>query len=456
LNFRIPRRQGREGKTRVKVWEFGSLFAFQVCVMGSGNSTPFFSKASWKRKSQQVVRSVQVGFQQECENISDSKNQAQNEPIVTRLTIVKAEALLENDGSLGSIPDPFVEIYLDNKLKYTTKVISNTLTAEWNETFALYHASLDPETTHTLTNTHTADDADTKRHTPTLMDLVFFDNFSGNNKENKEYLGSVSIALTRPPGSQSIFKWYNLSSSSKFSKTMGKVSGRVLLEMETHLLASFDGGVVPWGQDKDDEIGPENALHELFWWHKGILQVTVLSGAHMPKMDTFGLCDPLVIVMVDATKHATKHLRKTFSPVWNESFEFDVADGSDVARRFLKLRKTDSAAAKKIVTVTLQLLDWDRSGNENIGFVRIELCALMDKVARPGAPGIEASFPVLQGLLSTSSHVLGFDGKYTTLTLRFRWELDEVAEAERQRARDASANEAQQQANNNNNNNNIK
>ena len=68
----------------------------------------------------------------------------------------------------------------------------------------------------------------------------------------------------------------------------------------------------------------------------------------------------------------------------------------------------------------------------------------MDKVVRPGALGIEASFPVLQGLLPTSSHVLGFDGEYTTLTLRFRWELDEVAETERQRAREAVTNEAQQ------------
>jgi hypothetical protein len=414
--------------------------------MGGANCTAFNSTA-WKRKSQQVVRSVQVGSQQRG-SINDSKNQAQNEgavTTVTRLTIVKAEALLENDG--GSTPDTFVEIYLDNKLKYTTKVISNTLTAEWNETFTLHHAVLDPEMTHTLADdADTRVDSDTKRHTPTLVDLVFFDNFSGNKKEHKEYLGSVSIALTRTPGSASIFKWYTLSSSSKFSETMGKVSGRVLLEMETHLLASFTGGVVPWEQDEAGAIVPEVALHEVFWWHKGTLQVTVVSGAHMPKMDTFGLCDPLVIVIVDAIKQETKHLRKTLSPVFNESFLFPVADGSNFAQRFFKLRETDSSAAKNIVTVTLQLLDWDRIGNENIGFVSIELHALMDKVARPGAPGIEASFPVLQGLLPTSSHVLGFDGEYTTLTLRFRWELDEVAEAERQRAREAATNEAQQQA----------
>ncbi len=81
-------------------------------------------KALWKRKPEPDVRSVQVGFQQ-CVSINDIKNQTQNEEsVVTRLTILKAEVLLENDDV--SIPDTFVEIYLDNNLK-TTKNIRNIL-----------------------------------------------------------------------------------------------------------------------------------------------------------------------------------------------------------------------------------------------------------------------------------------------------------------------------------------
>ncbi len=35
----------------------------------------------------------------------------------------------------------------------------------------------------------------------------------------------------------------------------------------------------------------------------------------------------------------------------------------------------------------MELFDWDFTGNENIGFATLELYALMDQIARPGAAG---------------------------------------------------------------------
>jgi len=145
-------------------------------------------------------------------------------------------------------------------------------------------------------------------------------------------------------------------------------------------------------------------------------------------------------------KCTTKHLRKTLSPVWNESISFLLADGQDVAQKYFKTRKTDAAAAQRLVTLEFQLMDWDPTGNESIGFVNLEVYALMDKIARPGAAGIEASFPVFDRPGASGEGVRGFDGEATTLTLRFRWEIDEAAAAEREAVVVAAENETRRQA----------
>jgi len=84
----------------------------------------------------------------------------------------------------------------------------------------------------------------------------------------------------------------------------------------------------------------------------------------------------------------TKHLRKTLSPVWNESISCILADGQDVAQKYFKTRKTYAAAAQRLVTLEFQLMNWDPTGNESIGFVNLEVYALMDKIARPGAEAL--------------------------------------------------------------------
>jgi hypothetical protein len=223
------------------------------------------------------------------------------------------------------------------------------------------------------------------------------------------------------------------------------VTGQVLLEMETHLLASFNNQPLPWEIPPQVAV-PEAVLKEAFWWYKGVLHCSIVSGAHMPKMDTFGLCDPLVKVTVLGTTRQTRHLRNTLSPVWNEAMKFDIPDGAHVAQQYFQMRRSNPEAAQRLSSVCLELVDWDFTGNENIGFATLELYALMDQIARPGAAGIEVEFPVLDSRAPGAAPVLGFDGEETSVTVRLRWELDAAAEAERVAAVEAAENEKRRQA----------
>ena len=100
----------------------------------------------------------------------------------------------------------------------------------------------------------------------------------------QEYLGSVSFNLARPPGSAPLLKWYTISCDSKFAQTSDRVTGRLLLEIQTYTRASFKGLPPPWELDDDDAEVPQVALSQIFWWYKGIVHITVAAGFHMPKM----------------------------------------------------------------------------------------------------------------------------------------------------------------------------
>ena len=57
-----------------------------------------------------------------------------------------------------------------------------------------------------------------------------------------------------------------------------------------------------------------------------ILEVTVINGRNMPKMDTFGTCDPFVKVEFGNQKNQTKEQRGTYTPEFNETFTFIVSN----------------------------------------------------------------------------------------------------------------------------------
>lgn len=92
------------------------------------------------------------------------------------------------------------------------------------------------------------------------------------------------------------------------------------------------------------------------------LTVVVLKARNLPKMDVTGLADPYVKIylLYNSQRIAKKktHVKKrTLSPVFNESFVFEIPNGSDGLTN---------------VSLEFMLLDWDRvTKNEVIG--RLEL-----------------------------------------------------------------------------------
>lgn len=99
----------------------------------------------------------------------------------------------------------------------------------------------------------------------------------------QEYLGSVCMHLSRPPGSPATLKWYTIESHTKFCKRGAEqVAGRLLLEMQTYTRESLGGQPFPWEEGEEEgEKGasevPELALEQVFWWRKGTIHLTVVS-----------------------------------------------------------------------------------------------------------------------------------------------------------------------------------
>ncbi|KZC09336.1 Synaptotagmin-11, partial [Dufourea novaeangliae] len=88
------------------------------------------------------------------------------------------------------------------------------------------------------------------------------------------------------------------------------------------------------------------------------LTVVVLKAQNLPKMDVTGLADPYVKIYLlynnqRIAKKKTCVKKRTLSPVFNESFVFDIPNGAD---------------GLKNVSLEFMLLDWDRvTKNEVIG-----------------------------------------------------------------------------------------
>jgi hypothetical protein len=56
------------------------------------------------------------------------------------------------------------------------------------------------------------------------------------------------------------------------------------------------------------------------------LEVTVESAVHLPKMDQLGTCDPFCTVQWTGASFQTRHIPKSYEPVWNETFAFRPFD----------------------------------------------------------------------------------------------------------------------------------
>lgn len=89
------------------------------------------------------------------------------------------------------------------------------------------------------------------------------------------------------------------------------------------------------------------------------LTVVVLKARNLPKMDVTGLADPYVKIYLlynqqRIAKKKTHVKKRTLSPVFNESFVFDIPNGADGLNN---------------VSLEFMLLDWDRVTKNEVKFI---------------------------------------------------------------------------------------
>lgn len=90
------------------------------------------------------------------------------------------------------------------------------------------------------------------------------------------------------------------------------------------------------------------------------MTVVVLKARNLPKMDVTGLADPYVKIYLlyngqRIAKKKTHVKKRTLSPVFNESFVFDIPSGGECLEN---------------VSLEFLLLDWDRVTKNEVSFSR--------------------------------------------------------------------------------------
>lgn len=73
-------------------------------------------------------------------------------------------------------------------------------------------------------------------------------------------------------------------------------------------------------------------MNEYGIMHGSILTVHVVEARDLKPMDMNGYSDPYVVLQIEDQRIETNYKKSTLSPVWNESFTFDILHGRDTLR----------------------------------------------------------------------------------------------------------------------------
>jgi hypothetical protein len=87
------------------------------------------------------------------------------------------------------------------------------------------------------------------------------------------------------------------------------------------------------------------------------LFVAISEVDHLPKMDTFGKCDPMVRVVKGGESHKTSHKEKTYKAIWSEEFKFDSSNKEDIVFEVLDHNAVTSATLIGTCKVTAK--EWE-------------------------------------------------------------------------------------------------
>jgi ankyrin repeat protein/tetratricopeptide (TPR) repeat protein len=229
-------------------------------------------------------------------------------PAVIKISVLRAKDLLAMDR--GGTSDPYVRLVIGDDLvkNKKTTVKNKTLNPTWMENFELHIQSSQ------------------------RRDSLWVEAFDKDLVGTDDSLGKFGIALDTIIPNQDYREWYKFDKDENAKPTDKPNDGQIEL---SYVLKEMGDKADENEKESPDQKGPLARQRTHAKMHREVkgMQVTVVGGRGMPKMDSgpFGKCDPYLKLRCGSTEHKTKVVKKTLSPTWNENFNFAVeSEDSDV------------------------------------------------------------------------------------------------------------------------------
>jgi len=154
--------------------------------------------------------------------------------------------------------------------------------------------------------------------------------------------------------------------------------------------------------------------------HERELEVIVLRGLHLPKMDLVGTVDAYCILHYRGQQHKTKVQSNTYNPEWGEIFTFVVSlvtnrtPGSSSKQGHHRLSSADN--------LILRVFDRDLLGkDEKVGDAIVSGQRLSEICQVDSGSSVEINVPILKRKPKTqSAPIVGNDGMESKLSLKIR------------------------------------
>ena len=195
-------------------------------------------------------------------------------PVDRQVTVVGAEGLLQADGLLGA-SDPYAVVTFGGVEVGRTDVLEDTLDPRWDSRFLM--------------------------SVPPAGGVLRVEVYDHDVASAHDFLGEAEVQLRR--GSEATP--FSLPVHSYPLKPSARNPGKAVR------------GSITFSVEQEDEVeqGPPVI---------GVLRITVREAANLPKMDSLSHTDAYVQLEVEEAVAATKTIRDTESPKFNEEFIFDL------------------------------------------------------------------------------------------------------------------------------------